>query len=478
MLSLRQLVLLKNSFLFAGGSAILALFFGLPLSFLLERTDFPAKKLLRILIFIPLLIPPYLHAIAWRFMGSLLGHLLDWKFSLYNLPSAVLIMSFAYFPVVTLLVIFALRSQDQRLEESALLFTSQWTVLRRVTVPLLSPAIFTVFLFIFILSLTDFGVPALLHVNVFVFEIFSRFSAFFNPREAFLLTGPLIGTALGLAVFFYLITRNRPLLVVTSDARPHQMIQMGSREKIGGAIFVFLLLFGSVVVPLGTFFIQTGSISNLQLALSSSLGVIGKSLFLSFLGASFVSGLTTIQAIYFFLRDWKWGQKALRLWALLLLALPPITSGIILIKIFNRPLFVSLYTSFGIIVVGFLFRFFPYASEIVGAFLRQIDLKLLEAAQLSGASHTRVAVKILLPLLAPAVFTSWLISFFLSLTELGMTILVYPPGWQTLPIRIFILMHYGAPELVAALSLWLIFLSLAPCSLLWYLFLKKKRTRL
>jgi iron(III) transport system permease protein len=48
------------------------------------------------------------------------------------------------------------------------------------------------------------------------------------------------------------------------------------------------------------------------------------------------------------------------------------------------------------------------------------------------------------------------IAFILSLGELGTTLLVIPPGRETIPIKIYNLMHYGADQLVAALCLILI----------------------
>lgn len=468
-LSLRQLVLLKNSLIFASGTTLLTLIFGLPLGFLIERTNLPFRKLFRILVFIPLLIPPYLHAIAWRFAVLLLQRTSSLQISLYNLTSAITIMSLAYFPIVTLLVIFALRNQDQRMEEAALLFTSRWRIFRRITVPLLGPAILAGMFFVFILSLTNFGIPSLLHVNVFVYEIFSQFSAFFDTQEAFILTGPLLSATFLLAFLFYLVIRNRPLLTVASGVSPSRVIQLGMLGKIWGLGYVFILLFTSLVIPLGTFFVQTGSIKNLVFALSSSWEVIGKSLFLSFLGASLVSGLTAIFSICLLMYQLKWERKILRLTTVLLLALPSITVGVLLIKIFNRPSLSFIYTSFGVILIGYLFRFSPYASEIMNAFVRQIDPKLIEVSKLSGASNVQILLKILLPLLTPALAAAWLVVFFLSLTELGTTVLVHPPDWQTLPIRIFILMHYGAPELVAALSLILIGVSIVPIGFLMHL---------
>ena len=48
---------------------------------------------------------------------------------------------------------------------------------------------------------------------------------------------------------------------------------------------------------------------------------------------------------------------------------------------------------------------------------------------------------------------AWLVVFVFSLGEFGVSLLVVPPGQATLPIRVYNLMHYGATDIVAALSL-------------------------
>ena len=464
MLSIRQLILLKNSLFLAGGVTAFSLFFGVPLGFLMERVNFPLKKIIRLLIPIPLLIPPYLHAIAWRF---LLVNFQQSTISLYNLPSAILIMSFAYFPIIALLTMFALKNIDARLEEAGELFLGKWTIWQKITLPLIMPAVAAGAFFVFILSITDFGVPSLLHVNVFTYEIFSQFSAFFNFGKAILLSWPLLViTAFLLFTFYFLLLRNKPIISISSGTRSIKPIRIGVIGRVAALIFIVLLLSVSVFLPIISFLIQAGGIDSFIFAFRSSSGAIGKSLFLSAFGATLITAAGFAFLVFHQCRFVV--QNTFRFTSLLLLVFPSITIAIFLIKIFNRPLLEVFYTSFGIIIVGFLFRFFPYASEILRTFFAQIDKKLIEAAKLTDAGNFQILRKILIPMLMPGIIAAFLVSFILCLTELGTTILIHPPGWQTLPIRIFVLMHYGAPELVAALCLILIAITIIPFGLLLY----------
>ncbi|MBM4401653.1 MAG: iron ABC transporter permease [Candidatus Cloacimonetes bacterium] len=455
MLSLRQLILLKNSLILAGGTTILSVAFGLPLAFLIERIELPFKKIIRLLIPVPLLIPPYLHAIAWRFiLTNFQFSIFNFQFSstaLYNLPAAILIMSFAYFPIVTLLTMFALKNIDARLEEAGELIYSKRRVWQKITLPLILPAVASGAFFVFILSITNFGLPSLLHVNVFTFEIFSQFSAFFNFGKAMILSWPLIVIVIGLLVISYqFVLKGKPVIVVSSGTRSPRPIQTAVIVRIFALSFIVFLLSVSVFLPIVSFLIQTENINTFVFAFKSSSSAIFKSLFLAGLGATIITGAAFVI------------RNIFRLATLLFLVFPSITIGVVLIKIFNRPCLEVFYTSFGIIIAGYLIRFFPYASEILRTFFAQIDKKLIEAAKLTGASNLQALRKVLIPLLTPGLIAAWLVSFILCLTELGTTILIQPPGWQTLPIRIFVLMHYGAPELVAALCLILIVITVIP----------------
>ena len=63
---------------------------------------------------------------------------------------------------------------------------------------------------------------------------------------------------------------------------------------------------------------------------------------------------------------------------------------------------------------------------------------------------------------AAAYFAAWLISYVFSLRDVSMSIVVYPPGYDTLPVRILTLMANGAPSLIAALCIVLIAITIVP----------------
>lgn len=85
-----------------------------------------------------------------------------------------------------------------------------------------------------------------------------------------------------------------------------------------------------------------------------------------------------------------------------------------------------------------------------------------EAGTITGASWFRVFSSILLPLQSHGLLATWLISFMFCVGELGATILVYPPGHETLPIALFTVMANSPMNIVSALSIIIVITTLLP----------------
>src|SRR3990167_5048278 len=191
-LTLKYGKVISNSLILASITTIVSCLFGVPAGFFLAKTNLPLKKLFKICFFIPLIIPSYITGIAW---ANLLGKtgFLNNVFSQYTLLSPESISNFIYstygascilsinlFPVVMLVTEYALKSINPRLEGSGLVAGSVFQVFRQITFPLIAPAILSSMMIVFVLSLSEFGVPSLLQINVLTTQIFTQFSAFYN----------------------------------------------------------------------------------------------------------------------------------------------------------------------------------------------------------------------------------------------------------------------------------------------------------
>jgi iron(III) transport system permease protein len=155
------------------------------------------------------------------------------------------------------------------------------------------------------------------------------------------------------------------------------------------------------------------------------------------------------------------GQRlARRVWidyaTLLPIALPGTILGLGMIFLWNHPAAHLIYTTPAVVVVLHVSRFLPFVARTAAIGCGQVGQDLLDAARLAPASAGSRFRRIVLPLLAPSLLVGWTLGFVLSLHELAGTLLVTPPGVETLSVRIYSLYHYGANNMVAALSLFLI----------------------
>jgi iron(III) transport system permease protein len=102
----------------------------------------------------------------------------------------------------------------------------------------------------------------------------------------------------------------------------------------------------------------------------------------------------------------------------------------------------------------------PLATRSANATLRQIDVSLEEAARVVGATQLGALWHILLPLARPGLAVAFLLVFIPSLSELSATILLYSSGAETISVAIFRLNELGQLEVVAALAVFTIVVTL------------------
>jgi iron(III) transport system permease protein len=92
--------------------------------------------------------------------------------------------------------------------------------------------------------------------------------------------------------------------------------------------------------------------------------------------------------------------------------------------------------------------------------LRQIDPSLEEAARIAGASRLAALWRVLLPLARPGLAVAFLLVFIPALSELSATILLYSGGTETISVALFRLNDLGQLEVVAALAVFTIAVTL------------------
>ena len=444
----RHIGLIKKSLILAFGTTFFSLLLGVPSAFLIFQASSKIKKICMVFCLIPILIPSYIHAIVWNQVENLLGNYIPY-INFHSLEGAIFILTLSYFSFIVLITLSGLQMIDRNLVEVALLSYDKFITLLYIVIPLLLPHIFAGATFVFVFSIIDFGVPDMLRLNVYPIEIFIQFSAFYNEKAAIILSLPIILLTIFIITIQKIYMKDRSYIHFFGGIQNNSPIFF---VKPYCLIIVIPIFFLSSVLPIIMLIINAGNFSNYMIAWSSSKIQIYYSMFISAVSA------TCIVIFSFFLADWIERssykiKNTINIISMIPLAIPATTVGICMIKLWNQPVIDIVYSNSLIIILGYIVRFIPFGVIIITSGLKNISKNLEESAQLINSSCFYVLHNITIPLLKPFLIIVFFIIFILSFGELGTTVLIMPPGRETIPIKIFNLIHYGAYEIVSALCL-------------------------
>jgi len=150
------------------------------------------------------------------------------------------------------------------------------------------------------------------------------------------------------------------------------------------------------------------------------------------------------------------------------ISVPSVVLGLaVLITYSSRPF--DLSSSWQIVVLGQTALVLPFAYRIIAAGLQQEITSLKDAAKTLGAPPVMVLREVTLPMLGPAIRTSIAFTMAISLGELGVTMMVYPPGFETVPIDVINKVNRGFYYDASSIALILLAISLTVLTLIAYL---------
>jgi len=453
---IRQIQLLKNSLIISLGTTFFSLLLGVPTAFFISQLQ-SNKYRLMILLFciISLLIPTYIQAIVWNQLSINIKKYIDF-IDIYNLKGAIFILTLSYFSYITLLTFTGLQVFDRNLLEAALIMQNKWTSLMKIVLPMLLPYIFAGAIFVFIFSIIDFAIPDMLRLNVYPVEIFIQYSAFYNDRAALILSFPIIILTATIVVFQKAYMKNRSYIQIYSGFKNLQSIY--SIKWLSIVTIPSIIM--SSAVPITFLLIKTGDFSNYMNAWLSSKDQIYFTLMISAISSTFILMFSLFLAIIIE-RSKNIYIKIIHSISLIPLAIPATTIGICLITIWNQQIVDFVYSNSTIIVFGYTFKFLPFALIVLISGLKNINKNLEESALLSTSSWLRINYNITISLLKPSLLFAFFTVFILSIGELGTTVLIMPPGKETITLKIFNYMHYSDHETVNALCLIIILIILS-----------------
>jgi iron(III) transport system permease protein len=463
----RQFGLLGNTLGLSFLASVAAVVFGALLALLIARSNLFGRRALFFVTLGQLLIPPHILAIASQ---QLLGN------GFAGLTAAASVLAVSYYPLVFLIVIAGLTGIDPSQEEAALLARPRYSVLRSLTLPLLRPHLLAAFVLVFLLCVVEYGVPDLLRLNTYPVEIFAQFSAFYDEAAAAALCAPLLLFTFVLVAIMHRLIGERMFVPIRVGRETPRVILALGRARIGASAVAWLIAGAALVLPLLRMAYQVFASKRTIVSMLSAAPILS-SVLLAAASATFIMALSFPMAYAA-----ERAKPSIRGWILLMallpLAVPATVIGIGLVRLWNRDIGLPIYGTTLMLVLGYAARFSPFAVVILAATVKQVNREQEEAVLLTSASWWRRVGRIVAPQCMAGLAAAWTITFVFCLGELGASLLLMPPGSETVTLRLFNLLHYGAHDVVSALSLTLVACGLIVCCVVVVLVQVGRRGRL
>ena len=481
---------IANTVLFVLGSSTLATGLALFLAYLNNRTDIPFKFLFQIISIIPMMIPHLLFSVSWALLlnpsNGIINLVLKQAFSLdtapfniYSLTGMILVEGLLELPIAYLIIAPAMGSFDVTLEESSRVFgAGTWLTLRRVTLPVLRPAILAAFILGVVRSLASFAVPSVLgipgRVYVLATYLYEMIAKGFAPdygKAAAVGMSVLAGSVILIIVYRALTSESeqyvtissrgfRPATVELKRARIPLFLAVGFLSTILIVLPVAVLFYTSLVpysmVPSSRAFslmswkhwieVVQDPISLLSLKNSLLLGLAGATL----------GVLLSIFVAYVIVKVRSTASGILESLSYLSFSFPGIVIGIGFMWFFvQTPLYATLWA----LLIGYIAIYMPYGIRPLSSAFVQIHAHLEESSRVCGASPLTTMRRILIPLLVPGIVSAWILMATMFVRELTLSVVLSRPGTEVLAVQILRFAEDGLWGKLSALGIMMILVS-------------------
>lgn len=442
-----------NSLALALATGLGTTLLGLSFALIFTRTDFAAKKLLRVLTILPIITPPFVIGLALILLFGRAGTItefLHWAFGmektrwLYGFWGVWLAQMLSFTPIAFLVLIGVVEGISPSMEEaSQTLDADRWQTFRRVSLPLMRPGLANAFLLGFIESLADFGNPLVLggNFNVLSTEIyFAIVGTVADPAKAAILSMILLAMTLGafLVQRRWLGRKSYATVTGKADNGQHASLNPGLKwacyaTALPWAAFTLvlyaLIVFGSFVKLWGYNHSFTLAHYKQAFAISFRNGVhftgAAWDSYFSTLGIAAISAPLTamvgLATAYLLVRQKFAGKDAFEFSTMLSFAIPGTVIGVAYVMAFNFPP-IELTGTAIILILVFVFRNMPVGVRGGIAAMSQLDKSLDEASIMLGANSFTTLRRVILPLLGPAILAAITYSFVRAITSVSAVI--------------------------------------------------------
>jgi len=458
-----------NTLFTSGVATVGAVLIGLVFAYGMTRIDLPWKWLFMITAILPMITPPFINAFSLILLlgrngvvNVFLEKWLGFKLVIYGYHGIILSEILTTFPLAYLIISAAFSGLDSTLEDSAQdLGARPVRVLFTVTLPLITPAILTATLMVFMNNLSAFGAPALLGGGISVLAVESVVQILGVLDWGMGTTLSVVLLVPSFLLFYFQNWYRSKRSYVTITGQPAHTEFRKTPWKIKGPIFAFCLLLSVIilitylVIIIGGFSRVWGvdssfTLNHYRLVFTNTLRSITNSLILSSIGALLATLLGLLTA-YLVVRQVFWGRRLMDFLGTLPYAVPGTMMGLGFVMAFNKAPLILTGTAF-IIVLDYCIRRMPFGLRSGVSTLKQIDVAMEEASADLGASWLTTFRKIVLPLMKPAFIAGITFAFIRAITELTSTIFLVTPRWRVMAVDIYNMVESGALGGAAAMS--------------------------
>lgn len=466
-------VMVWRSVVVGVGVTVLATVIGAPLAWLTIKTDIPGKRWVELSAIIPFFTSTFIGALAWIFLGNPTNGILKLWFGIpinvYSVGGIIWVTALYMAPYMYLFTAAALRNMDTTFEEAS--FTSGaglWRTLTRITFPLILPALLSGMTLVFVISMGIFGVAAILgfpaRIHLLATEIYAKA----------LLIPPNFGAATVSALTLVVITaalimlqrwalRSRSYALVSGRGFRIKLYALGRLTPVALA---WCSLYALLAVILPAFVLIKVSLQpyptpkwgpwtleNWTIFFNNDnlLGTLLRSLYLSTAGATLCVLLTAVIA-YIIHRSHVPGRTLLEHISVMPIGIPGIVMGLAMIWAYvTLPVWGTLW----VVIIAYMTLFMPYGVRALGANIVQIHPELEESSRVHGASWFRTFRLVMLPLLRPGIYSTWILLFIIFIREISAAVLLTTTNTRLFPVLIFEQWSAGAFNIMCAGALLL-----------------------
>jgi len=437
-----------NSLYVALASVAIASLIAVPLAYLTVRFEFRGALLIQTLGVLPLIMPPFVGAVAMTLIFGRSGSvnlLLDEHFGftipfMQGLNGVIFVESLHYFPFILMNLIVALRNIDSAMEEAALnLGCRGWRLFRRVVFPLALPGYLAGAALVFVKVFDDLGTPLVLGAtNMLAPQAYLRITQVgLEDPMGYVISVIMIGFSILALWLSVRVMKGKDYTTVQKGAGGLARRRLSKGESIVAYTGIVLVLLVVLSPHLGLTilsFAQIWSFSPLPDAFTlqhyatvfaESGFMIRNTLLYCGLAALIDVAIGTTIA-YLILRTRLPGRQWLDFIASAAIAVPGIVLAIGFLRTFQglQVFGVPVTQTWILIMIAYAVRRLPYALRSCMAALQQLNVSLEEAAEMLGASGWRTVRRIVIPLMAGGILAGFVSSFITAAVELSATILL------------------------------------------------------